>query len=90
MSKRAKPHVRQNLITPLEEFSRFAVTRLNDFARHISGMSPVDGIGCLGYLRKASRDVRDASKELVAAVDAHATRVRWMKEAKRKSRECQS
>lgn len=87
MSKRVEPHVRRNLITPLEDFSRDAVTRLNAFARHISGMSPVDGIGCLGYLRKASRDMRDASKELVAAVDAHATRVRWMKEAKRQSRE---
>jgi hypothetical protein len=90
MSKRAKPHVRQNLITPLEEFSRYAVTRLNGFARHISGMSPVDGIGCLGYLRKASRDVRDASKDLVAVVDAHAERVRWMKEVKRQDRERQS
>jgi hypothetical protein len=53
-------------------------------------MSPVDGIGCLGYLRKASRDVRDASKDLVAVVDAHAERVRWMKEAKRQDRERQS
>lgn len=86
MSKRVKPHVRQNLITPLENFSSDAVTQLNAFARHISGMSPFDGIACLGYLIKASRDVLDASKELVASVDAHSTRVRWMKEAKRKSR----
>ena len=89
MSKRAKPHVRQHLITPLEEFSPFRYAA-HGFARHISGMSPVDGIGCLGYLRKASRDVRDASKELVAAVDAHAERVRWMKEVKRQDRERQS
>jgi hypothetical protein len=87
MSKRVKPHVRQQLVTPLEEFSREAVAQLEGFRRHISGMSPIDGVGCLGYLRKASRDLRDASKELVAAVDEHAQRVRWMKDFNRKNRD---
>lgn len=87
MGKRVKQHVRRELVRPLEEFSREAIARFDGFARHIYFMSPADGIGCLGYLRKASRDLRDASKELVATVDAHAQRVRWMKEANRKRRE---
>jgi len=86
MGKRVKPHVRRNLITPLEEFSRSAISQIDAFARQIYFMSPVDGIGCLGYLKKASRDLRDASKELVATVDAHAERVRWMWAARRKDR----
>lgn len=87
MSKRVKPHVKDELITPLEEFIKDAIPRIDAFSKHINFMSPVDGIGCLGYLRKASRDLRDAVKELTATVDFHAGRVRYMKEENRKRRE---
>jgi hypothetical protein len=50
-------------------------------------MSPVDGVGCLGFLKKASRDMRNAANEFAATVEAHAQRVRWMKAAERKRRE---
>ena len=89
MNRKPKPHVRRNLVEPLERFYRETVEGIKPFDKYITRMSPVDGIGCLGYLKKASRDMRDAAKEFVATVDAHAERVRWMKEAKRKSRERQ-
>ena len=87
MSKRPEPHTQRDLIKPLEGFSQEAEKKIKDFGDYIRGMSPVDGVRCLGFLRKASRDMRDAANSLVATVDAHAQRVRWMKEANRKRRD---
>jgi hypothetical protein len=87
MNRKPKPHVRRDLVKPLERFYRRTVEGMRPFDRYISGMSPVDGIGCLGFLKRASYEMRDAANEFVATVDAHAQRVRWMKEANRKRRE---
>jgi hypothetical protein len=87
MNKRPKPHVRRDLVEPLASFSDATVEGLQAFDNHVSGMSPADGISCLGFLKKASRDMRDAANEFVAAVDAHADRVRWMKKANQKARQ---
>ena len=87
MNRKPKPHVRHNLVRPLEQFYRETVEGIERFDRTIYYMSPSDGIACLGFLKKASREIRDAATELVATVDAHAERVRWMREANRKRRE---
>jgi hypothetical protein len=87
MNRKPKPHVRRDLIQPLERFCRNTVEGMRPFDRYVYFMSPVDGVGCLGFLRKASREMRDAANDFVATVDAHAQRVRWMKGANRKRRE---
>lgn len=87
MNRKPKPHVRDDLVQPLERFYRKTIDGMKPFDRYIGRMSPVDGIGCLGFLKKASREMRDAAIDLVETVDAHAQRVRWMKAANRKRRE---
>lgn len=87
MNRKPKPHVRRDLVQPLERFYRKMVEGMKPFDTYISGMSPVDGIGCLGFLKRASRDMRDAANDFAATVDAHAQRVLWMKETNRKRRE---
>lgn len=87
MNRQPKPHVQRDLIQPLERFYFETVDGMRPFERYINRMSPVDGVGCLGFLRKASRDMRDVANNFVATVDAHAQRVRRMKEANRKTRE---
>jgi len=87
MNRKPKPHVRRDLVQPLERFYRKMVEGMKPFDRYISRMSPVDGIGCLGFLKKASREMRDVAIEFVDTVDAHAERVQWMKKAKRNRRE---
>jgi hypothetical protein len=86
MNRKLKPHVQRDLIPRLERFYREMVDGIRPFDRYISLMSPVDGIGCLGFLKKASREMRDAANDFVATVDAHAQRVQWMKKAKREER----
>jgi hypothetical protein len=56
-----KPHVQRDLLQPLGSFSQETVEGMDAFGDYICGMSPVDGIRCLGFLRKASRDMRDAA-----------------------------
>jgi hypothetical protein len=87
MNRKPKPHVRRDLVQPLEQFYRKMVEGMRRFDKSVYYMSPVDGIGCLGFLKKASREMRDAANDFVATVDAHAERVQWMKEANRKTRE---
>lgn len=87
MKRKPKPHVQRDLIRRLERFYRETVDGIRPFDKYISIMSPADGVGCLGFLKKASREMRDAAIEFVDTVDAHAQRVQWMKEAKRKRRE---
>lgn len=87
MSKKPKPHVQRDLVEPLARFSLETIKGLKPFDDYIHSMSPVDSIGCLGFLKRSSRDIRDAANELVATVEAHAQRVRWMREADRKRRE---
>ena len=87
MNRKPKPHVRRELVQPLERFYPKMVEGLGRFDKAVYYMSPVDGIGCLGFLRKASREMRDAANDFVATVDAHAERVRWMKQANHKTRE---
>jgi hypothetical protein len=87
MNRKPKPHVRRLLVKPLERFYREMVKRMRPFDNYVSGMSPFDGVDCLGFLKKASREMRDAANEFVATVDDHAQRVKWMKEANRKRRE---
>ena len=87
MNRKPKPHVRRNLVKPLERFYRETVDGMKPFDRYVYFMSPIDGVDCLGFLKKASREMRDAAIDFVDTVDAHAQRVQWMKEAKRKRRE---
>jgi hypothetical protein len=87
MNRKPKPHVRHDLVQPLEKFYREMIERMKPFDRYVSGMSPFDGIDCLGFLKKASREMRDAANEFVATVDAHGERVRWMKGVNRQNRE---
>jgi hypothetical protein len=86
MNRKPKPHVRRGLVKPLERFYRETVEAMRRFDKSVYYMSPVDGIGCLGFLKKASREMRDAANDFVATVDAHAQRVLWMKEANRMRR----
>ena len=44
MNKRPKPHVRRDLVEPLEKFSEATVKGLEAFDDHMRGMSPIDGI----------------------------------------------
>lgn len=87
MNRKPKPHIRRDLVQPLERFYREMVEQMRPFDRYVSGMSPFDGIDCLGFLKKASREMHEAANEFVATVDAHAQRVQWMKETNRKRRE---
>jgi hypothetical protein len=87
MNRKLKPHVRRLLVKPLERFYRETVDGMKPFDRYVYFMSPIDGVDCLGFLKKAGREMRDAANHFVATVDAHADRVRWMKEENRKRRE---
>jgi hypothetical protein len=87
MNRKPKPHVRRYLVQPLERFYPEMVERMRPFDKYVNDMSPFDGVDCLGFLKKASREIRDAANDFVGTVDAHAERVRWMKEQNRKRRE---